>query len=117
EAVWCVVDDVRQFVRMEPKVQGVQHTACAGNAEVSFQMNVMVPHQAGDSVSTLETCLLENCGKGSCTSGHFPERIAMNRVVGTAGDNFDVWKKFCRPLQHGSEGEGKRHHCPLHERP
>ena len=94
-----MVDDVGQFVRMEPKVQGVQYAACAGNAEVSFQVGMVVPHQARDSVTGLKTSRLENCGEGSCTLGHFPVRITVNRVVGAAGDNFDVRKKLCSPLQ------------------
>src|SRR3989442_15799962 len=99
---------------MEPKVQGGQYAAYAGNAEVGFQVNVMVPHQAGDSVSTLEARHLENSGKGSCTPRHFPVGITVNRVVRAAGDNFDAWKKSCRPLQERSEREGKLHHCSLH---
>jgi hypothetical protein len=99
EAVLGVVDDVRQFVGMKPKVQGVQYATCARDAEVGFQVGIVVPHEACDPVSRLKTCRLENCGKGSCTLGHFPVRIAVNRVVRTAGDNLDVRKKFCRPLQ------------------
>ena len=99
EAILGMVDDVGQFVRMEPKVQGVQYAACARNAEVSFQVGIMVPHQARDSVTQFKTSRLENYDKGSCTLGHFPIRITVNRVVRAAGDNFDVRKKLCRPLQ------------------
>ena len=99
EAVLGVVDDVRQFVGMEPKVQGVQHATCAGDAEVGFQVGIVVPHKACDPVSRLKTRRLENCGKGSCTLGHFPVGVTVNRVVGAAGDNLDVRKKFCRPLE------------------
>ncbi len=78
EAVLGMVDDVRQFVSMEPKVQGVQHAPCARNSEVGFQVNAMVPHQASDSVSALEARRLQNCGKRSCTPGHFSVGIAVN---------------------------------------
>jgi hypothetical protein len=46
-----VIDDVSEFVRMQPQVKGVQHSSGEGNAEIGFQVFMPVPHEGRDAIS------------------------------------------------------------------
>ena len=46
-----MIDDISELFRMEPQVQGMQNGARGGHAEISFQVLMLVPHQACDAVS------------------------------------------------------------------
>jgi hypothetical protein len=46
-----VIDNVSEFVRMQPQVKGVHYGSSDGNAEIGFQVFMAVPHEGGDAIS------------------------------------------------------------------
>ena len=60
KAVLGVIDDVSEFVRMQPQVKGVQHGSGHGNAEISFQVVMPVPHERSDAISFGHTRTFES---------------------------------------------------------
>src|SRR5690348_8474337 len=54
KAVLRVIDDKSQFLRMESKIERVDHATGSRHAEIGFQMSVMVPAESAYTVAGLQ---------------------------------------------------------------
>jgi len=53
ETILRMPDDVDQIIRRQPQVQGVDHAARRRDAEIGFQMRIMIPHQRRHPIARL----------------------------------------------------------------
>ena len=82
EAIPGVVDDVGQFVRMEPEVQRVQDAADDRDPEVGLEVHRVVPHQRGDAIAGAEAEVLQAGREGPRPTVEVAVRAPVRRVVG-----------------------------------
>src|ERR1700680_1332748 len=54
EAVLGVVHDVSNLIRVKTKIQRMENSASGGNPEIRFEMDRVVPHQGGYTLSALQ---------------------------------------------------------------
>ena len=81
--VFGMVEDVEQLVRVQARVQGVQHRTAAGGGEIQLQVPVAVPGQRGDALRRLHTELAE-------CMGHLTRAVMQLRIGGAVDVAFDA---------------------------
>jgi len=82
--------DARNFMRMEPKIQGMQNAAGAWNAEECFQMAGVIPHHGGHAVAPLQTEFGQCRGELARAPIEFAITGANDGLIRFAGDDLDA---------------------------
>ena len=85
-----MVDDVLQIGGGQTDVQGMEHATHAGHALVEFQVAVVIPHEAGNAVASVDTVGLEGVGQLLGALPGLFQGLAMG-PVSLSGDDFDSW--------------------------
>src|SRR5215471_13007809 len=60
EPIFGMIDDIGQFIRMQPQIQSVQYRSRGGNPEIGFEVLMFIPHQSGNPVARLDAGLLQS---------------------------------------------------------
>ena len=84
---------------MQPGVEGVQHGPRARDAEVRFEVLVGVPAERADPVARLEPEFIQGYGELLRAGDEVREGVAVEGLVGAAGDYFAVTVELLRPPQ------------------
>jgi len=79
--VFGVVDDPDDLIRVQARVQSVQHTTRPAHPEVELQVAVAVPGQGGHTVAEGQVQTVQRIGD----------------LAGTGGDYVGNWCGGCRP--------------------
>jgi len=74
----------------------------------------MVPAEGGNAVAFFDAEILERYRQFLCASGKVPIRVAMETVVGKAGDDLFFPEQGLRPSKDGRKGELVFHHQASH---
>ncbi len=114
EAVPGVVGDVSDFIRVQAKVQGMEHASGGRNAEISLQMDIMIPHQGSDPVAPLEPGLLQGLGQGTRPAVKIGVSVSMHRLVRHARNYLHRSVQASRPFQKVHQRQWVVHHRSLH---
>ena len=117
EAVAGVVGDIGDIVGVQPEVEGVQHAAGAGDAEIGLLMRVVVPHHRGHRIAPPDPCACQRRGQPARAPVEVAEAVAVQRPVRQAGDDLAVAEQRAGPLQVMGEGERIVHHRRAHGSP
>src|SRR5690349_8775543 len=89
KAVLRVIDDEGQFLRVQPKIERVDHAAGGRHAEVGFQMGVVVPAESAYTVSRLQAGAMQRFGKRLGTVVKIQICVAIYVAVRQAGDDLN----------------------------
>jgi hypothetical protein len=81
-----VVDDVRELIREQPDVQGVQHRPHAGDGVVGLEMFLVVPTEGPDAVAGAHPEAVQRCGEAARPGGNLPEAGPADVRAGEGGD-------------------------------
>ena len=99
EAVLGVARDPADFFRRQAQVERVHHAAGGGNAEVGFQVGVVVPAQRGHALSFLQPQLKQRRRQGAGAAVVLGVAVALEALVGQARDDVVAVKDLPRALQ------------------
>ena len=88
---------------MEAQVERVQHEAAAGDAEVRLQVLIVVPCKRRHAVAGLEAELPERDGELLRPARHVAVGVAVEALVGQAGDDLLVAEERLRAPQQRRE--------------
>ena len=99
EAVLGVARDPADFFRRQAQVERVHHAAGGGNAEVGFQVGVVVPAQRGHALSFLQPQLKQRRRQGAGAAVVLGVAVALEALVGHARHDFVAVKDLARALQ------------------
>ena len=86
--VFGVVGDVDDLVRVQPRVQSVQHDARAADAEVQLHVAVAVPGQCGHAFTLLNTQRGQRVGHAARAPGDFLVGGAVDVAFHAPRDHF-----------------------------
>src|SRR6202011_4341987 len=87
-AILSVVDDVRQLIRRQAEVEGVEHRAETGDCEVQLEMTVTIPAERPDAIAGLDAEPRQCVGEAMDAFVEARIRIAGHAVGGPSGDFF-----------------------------
>src|SRR5262249_54613797 len=87
EAILRMVGDPGDLVGVEPKVKRVQNGTRRRHAKMSFQVNVMVPHERGYTVALLDAGRLQALCQAARPPADTAPRGAVDRAVRKPGDD------------------------------
>ncbi len=90
DLVLGVVGDVGDMLGCEPRIEGVQHRADAGNAEIELEMAVGVPGDGADPVAELDAQALQRLGYLLGAPGRILVAVAVDRALDGARDDLDL---------------------------
>ena len=76
--VFGVIGDPGDLVRVQARIQGVQHAPAATHAEIQFQMAVAVPGQRGNPVAEGQVQCLQRIGDLARADCDLPVVAAVN---------------------------------------
>ena len=99
EAVLGVARDPADFFRRQAQVERVHHAAGGGNAEVGFQVGVVVPAQRGHALSFLQPQIKQRRRQGAGAAVVLGVAVALEALVGQARDDVVAVKDLARALQ------------------
>ena len=85
-----MVGDVGDMLGRQPRVDGVQHRADAGDAEIELEMAVGVPGDGADPVAELDAQPLQRLGELLGALGRVPIAVAVDRPLDGARDDLDL---------------------------
>ena len=100
DLVFGVVGDVGHMLGREARVQGVQHGAEAGDAEIELEMAVGVPGNGADPVAELDAQALQRLGQLLGAPGGVLVAVAMDRALDRARDDLDIGVVARREIDH-----------------
>ena len=109
--------DVTDVVGMEAQIERVQDEAAARNAEVRLEMLVVVPAQRCNAVAALEAQLTQRHGELLRAARHVRIGVAVERLVGQAGDDLLLAEVRLRAAQQGRKRQLEVHHQAVHHAP
>ncbi len=110
KAIFGMLCNVPEIVRRQSEVQGVQHAPLCRNAQISFQVGVVIPHQGADPIAALQAGLLQGLCQGSRPAIDVSVGVAMQRAIRQARQDLNFGKQLSRPLQEMRERERIVHH-------
>jgi hypothetical protein len=113
-AIAGMVDDRREIVRMQAQVQRVQDRADGRDAEIRFQMLVVIPPQSSDAVSGSHAEILQRHRELLRARDHVAVAVAMDAAIGKATDDLDLGGKRFRAPHDGGNRELILHHQTAH---
>ena len=116
-AVARVVRGKHKFVRMQPQIQRVHHSARHRNAEITFQVRRVVPHQSRHPVAPADSRELQPARQPPRPAIHVAVGAARDRAVRPPRNNLDPAEEFPRALENRHERQRKIHHRSAHESP
>jgi hypothetical protein len=88
--VFGVVGNPGHQVRVQARVQGVQHAAGTADAEIQLQVPVAVPGQRGNAVTELQLQHIQRLGHLARAARHIAVGVTVNVTLHPARDNFSV---------------------------
>ena len=112
EAILGMVRDPRDLLRREPQVERVHHAARGGDAEIAFEVRVVIPAERRDAIALLQSGGEQRGCELARAAIEIREAIAMQRLVRHAADDFGLRIDLAGALQQRIAGQ--RH--PLHRR-
>src|SRR5258708_17686209 len=95
---------------MQPQIQRMENAPGGGNSEVLFQMDVVVPHQCGNAVATLQSRRRKTLGQLARAQTQVAESLAMQGPALQSRNNLCPTEVFARTLQNGRKRERIIHH-------
>ena len=117
ETVARVIGDIGDVVGVEAEVQGVQHAAGAGDAEIGLLVRIVVPHHGGHRLAPLEPRTRKRRGKLPRAAAKIAVAVAVQRLVRQAGDDLALAEQRAGPLQVMRQRERVVHHRRAHRSP
>ena len=90
DLVLGVVGDIGDMLGREARVEGVQHGADAGDAEVELEMAIGVPGDGADAVAELDAQPLQRLGQLLGALLGIAVAVAVHRAFDRARDDLDV---------------------------
>ena len=109
-----VIDDVRDVLHREPRIERVQDGAAEGDSEVRLQMTAVVPGERRDAVARLHAQPRERVGELLRAAMEFAIRAALDRPVRPAPDDLVVCEELAGAIEEVHEREGDLHHQSVH---
>ena len=85
-----MVDDPGQLLRVQSGVEGVQHTPCAADAKVQFQVPIAIPGQCGHTAAWFQAQPIQRMGHFFGTRGNVFPGVAVQIALYPAGNNFAI---------------------------
>ena len=85
-----MVGDVGHMVGRQTRIDGVQHGAQAGDAEIELEMAMGVPSKGADAIAELDAQTLQRLGDLLGALGGILVAVAVDRALDRAGDDLDV---------------------------
>ncbi len=85
-----MVGDVGHVLGRQPRIDGVQDGADAGDAEIELEMAVAVPGNGAHPVAELDAQPLQGLGKLVGALGGIPVAVAVDRPFDGARDDLDI---------------------------
>ena len=110
DAVACIAGDEGEIIRVEPKVQRVEHQARRGRAEVCFEVPVMVPGERGDAIAGPHAKSAERCRQSPCLLEALAIGVPVQRSIGTPADDLARRVQALGVAQEGGERQRRVHH-------
>jgi hypothetical protein len=83
----CVIDDEGELVGMEAQVERVEDATSQWDAEVRFEVLIVVPSESRDTVAWPDAKPLKRRSEASRADGEVRIRMTMYRFVRAAGDD------------------------------
>ena len=90
EAVAGMVDDVGEVNRRQAQIERVQHAARAGDAEIGFEMRVVIPGQRADAVAALKPGFLQRLRQQARAAVKIGISVGVQRLVRHPRDDLDL---------------------------
>jgi hypothetical protein len=109
-----VVDDPRDLLRMQPRIDRVDHRAHAADAVVQLHVPVTVPGERGDAVADADARARQRVGKSAGSVLAVGIRVAMDVALYPARDDLGVPMVSGRMLQNARHEQRHVHHQSLH---
>ena len=88
--VFGMVGDIGDMLGRQPRIDGVQYRADAGDAEIELEMAVGVPGDGADPVAELDAQVLERLGHLLGALLRIAITVAMNRPFDCPGHDLDL---------------------------
>ena len=108
-----VVDDVDEMVQREAEIRGVQGGPHAGDAEVEFEVTVVVQGHAGHMIAALYPQELQGMGELAGPLEIIGVGVTEDFVVGIDGNHFLLREILRRPQKKRSQQQRILHHGTL----
>ena len=105
-----MVDDVSNVVRMQPQIQRMQHPARARDAEVGFQMRIVVPHQRRHAIAFFHAELLQRRTQRTRPPVKIRIPMTMQRSIWQARHDLGRAIQAARTCQHVRQRQREIHH-------
>jgi hypothetical protein len=85
-----VIGDVGDVLGRQPRVDGVQHGADAGDAEIELEVAIGVPGDGAHRIAELDAQPLQRLGHLLGAPQRVPVAVAVHRPLDRARDDLDV---------------------------
>src|SRR5690242_17502377 len=85
--IFGVGSDVAQLLRMQTRVEGMDHCSHQRDREVQLEVLGLVPQQCRDTVAITDTQIRQAASESPGTSGALTNGRAMHGAVGTTRDH------------------------------
>jgi len=85
-----MIGDVRNLLRVQPRVDGVQYRAHTGDTVIRFEVPVTVPRQRRDPVAHPDAAVRQSIRKLARAPVAFPIVVSMNIALDAAGNDFSI---------------------------
>jgi hypothetical protein len=109
-----VVDDERELVGMEAQVERVEDATGQWNAEVRFQVLIVVPTKSRDTVSWPDAKPLKRRSEASRANGEVRIGMTMYRFVRAASDDRAAREDALRTAEDRRQGKREVHRQTIH---
>ena len=96
-----VADDEAHLLGKQPRIDRVQDGAAAGDAEIEFQMSVVVPGKGGDPVALSHAQPAQRIGHAPGARRYRAPAAAVYRSLDRAGDDLCVRVVALRIIEQG----------------
>ena len=110
------VDDERELVWMQPKVQCMEDRARHRDTEVRLEVLMMIPPECRDALAGRDAERPQRAGQPPGARGKIRIRVSMQRPIRDAGYDLAPRKQPLRMPEDRRQREGKVHHQAVHER-
>ena len=109
-----VVDDERELVGVETKIERVEHATHERDAEVRLEMLIVVPAERGNAVLGADAQALEPACQPARAVGEVGVRVPMERPVRPACDDGAAREDPLGATQDCRQREREVHHQAVH---
>ena len=86
--IFCVIDDPADLIRMQTRIERVQHAARAADTKVELQMAVTIPGQGRHPVTELQFHGVERVGNLTRAHCHFLVGVTVDVAFNPARNDF-----------------------------